>query len=402
MFDFIPRKLVMGNRNISNKIIPFEPDFLRPELSESILNQLPSINNNKRIKLRIRPVPTKKYPNKQSVYIDIFRSGKRDRRYLKLYLNLGSNTKRQDKETLKIAQETRDYWENQLYTDETGFKLPSKQSKAKFLPCFKEITDTKTGGTYKPYINTYKKLIKFTDKYYGGDVSFSRINKQFCLKFKDYLLEEVGQNTAHNYYSKLKVVLNLVIEKGYISENPARGIVIEKENSKKEFLTIKELRALNETECPDEQTKRAFLFTCFTGLRFSDVAALTFDEIQEGYLHFRQLKTNELDHLKLSKDALKIINLQKEEIGTEGKVFDLYGHDWTLKQIKKWVTAAEIKKKIGWHSGRHSFATMALSHGADLYTVSKLLGHKEIRSTQVYAKLVDKTKDRAIDKLPEL
>jgi len=95
--------------------------------------------------------------------------------------------------------------------------------------------------------------------------------------------------------------------------------------------------------------------------------------------------------------------LQQEGGRDQGKVFILpYHHTVSLEHIRNWIEKAKIRKHITWHCGRHTFATLALTYGNDLYTVSKLLGHKEIRSTQIYARLIDKKKDEAIDKLPRL
>jgi integrase len=176
--------------------------------------------------------------------------------------------------------------------------------------------------------------------------------------------------------------------------------MIPKTEVHKEFLTLPELKALKNTACENGQTKNAFLFSCFTGLRYRDIESLHFEDIREGYLHFRQQKTKGYERIKLSQNALEIISRQREINGGEGTVFRLLFSTTTQKHINQWVEDAGINKHITWHSGRHTFATLALTHDIDLYTVSKLLGHKEIKTTQIYAKLVDKKKDEAIDKLP--
>jgi integrase len=172
-----------------------------------------------------------------------------------------------------------------------------------------------------------------------------------------------------------------------INRNPATGIKISKTEVHKEFLTLPELQALKKT-------------ACLTGLRYRDIEALHFEDIKEGYLHFLQQKTKGYERIKLSQSALEIISRQREINGGEGQVFRLLYHTTTQQQINQWVSDAGIIKHITWHSGRHTFATLALTHDIDLYTVSKLLGHKEIKTTQIYAKLVDKKKDEAVDKLP--
>ena len=222
------------------------------------------------------------------------------------------------------------------------------------------------------------------------------------MDFKDFLLNKVSANTAHTYFARFKAVLNKAIEREIIDKNPARFIQIKKQDVEKEFLTAEEIKILIDTPSPNEQTKRAFLFSCFTGLRFSDIQKLTFNEIRDGYLHFRQEKTGDLQRLPLSANALEIIEKQKEGGMKEGNVFKLNIHDATRKQINKWVEISKINKHVTWHVGRHTFACMAIEHDIDIYTVRDLLGHKDLKNTQIYAKIIDKKKKEAIDKLPKI
>jgi integrase len=226
------------------------------------------------------------------------------------------------------------------------------------------------------------------------------VDKNFCIGFREYLLQKVSQNTAHTYFARLKAVLNQAVEREVINTNPSRFSQIKKTDVYKEFLTVDDLRKLKETPCYNQETKNAFLFSCYTGLRFSDIDSLRFKDIEGGYINFKQQKTKGYERIKLSKNAIAIINSQRERGKKEGKVFNLLYPTTTIVHIQKWVRDAGIKKHITWHSGRHTFATLALTHDIDLYTVSKLLGHKEIKTTQIYAKLIDKKKDEAVDKLP--
>jgi integrase len=382
----------------AKNILPIDQNFQKPNTAESILDDLPILNENKRIKIRARHIPTIESPNRHSLFLDISKDGKREKRYIRVYVDLKRNSKRMDKESVKIAITMRDKLEVDLFKDESNFRLTNRHGKSDFLAYFKLITDSKDGGSLKPYLNAYKQLKNFTN----DKVTFNDVNKQFCLKFRDYLLTKVSQNTAHTYFSRLKAVLNMAVEYEYIRTNPSSTITISKTDTKREFLNIDEIRKLQKTSFHNKQTTRAFLFSCYTGLRFSDIKSLTFDNIQGEYLVMRQQKTKGAERMKLSKNAKKIIQIQKKEQDPGGLVFDLFGHDYTLKQIKQWVQKAKIKKHITWHSGRHTFATLALTYDTDLYTVSKLLGHREIRSTQIYAKLIDKKKDEAIDNLPEI
>ena len=149
--------------------------------------------------------------------------------------------------------------------------------------------------------------------------------------------------------------------------------------------------------------KNAFLFSCFTGLRLSDIESLTTKQIQGGYLHFRQRKTGDMERIKLNPGSLKIIEAQiKTNPTSKSNIFYLPSRTHIKRPLRIWIKEAGIDKKITFHSARHTFATLCLTYDVDLYTVSKLLGHKDIQTTQIYAKLIDKKKDDAIDKLPSL
>ena len=152
--------------------------------------------------------------------MDLSRGGKRIKQSLKLYIDLGRNTKRKDKETLIKALELRDHHLNQLTQDEHNFKMPSKLGQSDFLKYFKKITDKQKAGSLKPYDNTYKYLQKFTK----GKIAFNSINKKFCNSFKEYLISNVSQNTAHTYFSRLKAVLNLAVEAEYIYNTTTKKI----------------------------------------------------------------------------------------------------------------------------------------------------------------------------------
>jgi site-specific recombinase XerD len=366
----------------------------KQELKKSYLNEeLRRLNHKKRIKIRIKNLKDRSF----SLYLDLFQNGKREYQFLKLYLSGKKTNHQSDQETLKLALEIRDKKELELFQNDHDFELSNYKRKANFIEYFNTLKNSKPEPA-KPWKNTYNYLKSFTD----NRLTFNEIDKKWCERFKEYLLKHISPNTAHTYFSILKAALNQAIKDDIIKENPARFIHVKKEDVEREFLTHDEIKTLIDTPCENEQTKRAFLFTCFTGLRFHDVKSLKYEDVQKGYLRFRQKKTRGIERIKLSENSLEIIELQLKRAKRTEKVFDLFSHDYTLKQIKRWVEKSEINKKISWHSGRHTFATMALTYGVDLYTVSKLLGYKEIRSTQIYAKLIDRKKDEAIDMLPKI
>jgi len=359
---------------------------------KSVLEELADSNVNKIIKIRARKLKSGDY----TLYLHMRYKGEQKYDYLRIYITNRKDRKAHDKEQIKLAESLRDKKELKLYQDDHEFELKNESGKANFVKYFDNLVKSKT-SSIKPWQNTYNHLLKFTN----GKLSFRDVDEVFCEKFKDYLLSKVNPNSAHTYFARLKASLYHAVKIKLIKNNPAQFIHVKKQEVEREFLTEREMVDLIKAPCKNEQTKRAFLFGCFTGLRFSDISKLTFDEIQDNKLVFRQSKTKGVERNKLNKNAMEIIHSQINDGINEGKLFNLQSHSNTQLHIKDWVEKAKIKKNITWHSGRHTHACMLLNNDVDLYTVSKLLGHREIKTTQLYAKLIDKKKDEAIDKLPE-
>ena len=170
------------------------------------------------------------------------------------------------------------------------------------------------------------------------------------------------------------------------------------------YLTIDEVRKLAQTPCRSEEVKTAFLFSCLTGLRRSDIAKLTWGEVhQQGEftrIIFRQKKTGGQEYLDITKQAAALMG---ERGADDERVFKWFNSPGSTNDIiRVWVANAGINKDITFHCGRHTFATMMLDLGADIYTVSKLLGHADISTTQIYAKVLDKKKQAAVAAIPDV
>jgi len=358
---------------------------------KSVLDELAASNVNKNIKIRARKLKNGNY----SLYLHKRYKSDQEYDYLRIYITNQKDKKSHDREKIKLAESLRDKKELKLYQDDHDFELKNESKKANFVKYFDNLVKSKK-SSIKPWQNTYKHLLKFTN----GKISFRDVDEVFCEKFKDYLLSKVNPNSAHTYFARLKASLYHAVKIKLIKRNPAQFIHVKKQEVEREFLTEKEMAKLIKAPCKNEQTKRAFLFGCFTGLRFSDISELTFDDIQDDKLVFRQSKTKGMERNKLNKNAMEIIQRQINDENVEGRLFNLQSHSNTQLHIKDWIEKAKIKKNITWHSGRHTHACMLLNNDVDLYTVSKLLGHREIKTTQIYAKLIDKKKDEAIDKLP--
>lgn len=180
-----------------------------------------------------------------------------------------------------------------------------------------------------------------------------------------------------------------------------------RKRTEREYLTMDEIRLLSQTHFYNEMLKRAFLFSCFCGLRHSDIAALTWENLRKDkagntQLHIIQQKTQEIISLPLSSEALKQLPERGKALDTERVFNGLISLGRTNEVLSRWGKDAGIQKHITFHTARHTHATMMITLGADIYTVSKLLGHTNIQTTQIYAKIVDESKSKAIALIPEI
>ncbi len=357
-----------------------------------------------KINISLRPLQS----GKQSIYLDYRIGKKRVREPLKLFLSGNKRKTPNDKETLELARKICSKREHEINTGQHGF-VSKKQQNADFVEYFSSVTDEETrkfesGEKTSRTYSTYQSALKHLEAFTGGRVQISAINEQWLENMRSYLLKKLpSQTTASTYFSKIRAVINKAYRNRLLNYNPVENVkTIAKKDSEKVFLVEDELKTLINTPCEKEGWKRAFIFCCFTGLRLGDMKSLTWDKIKEGNkLHFRQDKTDGFEYLKLHKNALDILELQKgPNIKGTDKVFNLDGEAHRNDYLRQWTTSAGINKHITFHSSRHTFATLLLTQGVDLYTVSKLLGHSDFKTTIIYAKIIDKVRDGAIDSLP--
>lgn len=209
----------------------------------------------------------------------------------------------------------------------------------------------------------------------------------------------LSQNSAATYFSIVKAGLHRAFIDEYLTVDIAAKVKgIPELKVKRETLTLEEAELLAQTPCKNEVLKRAFFFAILTGIRLCDIHELTWGEIQKtstGWrVDFTQRKTHVVDYLPINEQAYSLCGERREP---NQRVFErLTGSSWISRPLKKWIEASGIKKHITFHVARHTFATMMLTLGADIYTVSKLLGHTKVETTQIYAKIINKKKDDAV------
>jgi len=213
----------------------------------------------------------------------------------------------------------------------------------------------------------------------------------------------LSQNSAVSYFGKLKAALKQAFKDGYLTTDiNAKTEPVKQAETQRNVLTIEELNSLVKTECNNPLLKRAAIFSALTGLRFSDIKNLVWGKLEyiEGngyFIHFKQQKTKGVEVLPISEQAFGLLGERKEP---NDKVFEgLTYSAYENKHLYQWIGAAGIQKEITFHCFRHTFATLQLSKGTDIYTVSKMLGHRELKTTQIYAKIVDQTKREASNKI---
>lgn len=349
----------------------------------------------------------------QSVYLDIYRDGKRQYEFLKLYLipETSAAAKTQNKATMAAVNTIKSQRVIELTNSVAGLRNTSQRSKMLLLDwmqAYKESQEKKgVRGSGKLIGNTINVLRAFNEK-----AAMRDINRDFCLAFIDFLRNtHVGANgkrlsqfTCVSYFGCFRGALNAAVREDIIGENPINRLnpdeKIKMPESKREYLTIDEVKTLIETPCKREDIKSAFLFSCYCGLRISDVLALKWKNVdctgEQWHISIVMQKTRQPLYLPLSMQARKWMPEQNGATGEDSVFSTLPCEDTCNVQIKPWVREAGITKHVTYHVSRHTFATMMLTLGADLYTVCKLLGHTDVKTTQIYAKIINKKKDDAI------
>tara|TARA_R110000744_G_C19305328_1_gene556139 strand:- start:75 stop:1229 length:1155 start_codon:yes stop_codon:yes gene_type:complete len=343
----------------------------------------------------------------------------RDFEYLDLYLFPNPETleeRKQNKENLELADQIFTIRKAELYQGKYNIQN-DKKGKVGFLEFYEEKKEEryKSKGNY----DNWDAAQKHIEAYCPSHITLNDVDVNFIKGFKKYLetvavtksKKNLSQNTKHTYFNKFKACLNAAFEEGYLKENfmkKVKGFAMGE--STREYLTADELQKLASTHCKLPLLKRAFLFSALTGIRWSDVNKMKWSEVRDEGMDsenttifrivFQQKKTDGVEYLYISKQAREFLGDRKE---LDNRVFKglRYSAHMNL-QLLRWCMDAGINKHITFHSARHTNAVLLLENGADIYTVSKRLGHREIRTTAIYAKIIDKKMKEAANLIPKL
>ena len=348
------------------------------------------------VKLRQRKMPS----GNISLYLDIYLKGVRTYEYLHLYLSPDKKDKEKNRQTMMLAEAICAKRLVEVVNGEYGFAV---KEKVRLLDYAHRLAEAKRGSSRR----RFNALLSLLESHMGRNSTMllSDITPAWYLRFMGYIGRQgYAHNTVAVYAATMRYCINQAVREGLLSHNPIASIKgTGFEDTNRTYLTVDEVRKLASTPCVNEVTKRAFLFGCLTGLRHCDIRALTWGDVhdQDGYTRiiFRQLKTKGQEYLDISAQAASLMGPRQLD---EEPVFQLMHWSSVRKHLFEWAAIACISKHVTFHSSRHTFAVMMLTIGTDIYTVSKLLGHRELSTTQVYAHVLDKAKRDAVDSIPDI
>lgn len=352
-----------------------------------------------------------------SLYLDYCHDGRREREFLRLYLIPGNSpaVRSANANTMAAARAIKAQRIIDITARRAGLRVPARR-----LPLrdwINSVIESKRHKASASLLSLYALMRDRVEEFRPG-ASLADVDKEFCTGFIEFLRtarparggrKSLGANTRRVYFMYFSTALNEAVRAGLIDSNPVARLSaserIRPEKGSREFLTGDELRRLIATpvEPRDRPDISAFLFCCFCGLRHSDVGRLTWGDIcssasGEPQIRLLQKKTASEVVIPLSRNARRFLPPRAGAPDT-ARIFRLSSLSTAENRLRRWVEAAGIAKHVTFHVSRHTFATMMLTAGADLYTTSKLLGHADIQTTQIYARIVDRKKEEAVSML---
>lgn len=368
--------------------------------------------------------------NRKSLYLDFYpsishpKTGEPTRReFLRLYIQEKPKTyaeKEANKANLRLAESIRQKRFNEVNKPEIYSEYEKEQLKKKELgeQCFidyvQKLADKRENSNHSNWLSALNYLKEFAN----GQLRFIDLNERVLEDFKEFLITtkskrsdktKLAVNSAVSYFNKIKAALKQAYRDGFL-EKDLNSMVkpIKSAETRREYLTEDELRRLINTPCNNDLLKRAALFSALTGLRFADIEKMTWKELEYMpndkiyFLKFTQKKTKGVETLPISTQAYQFLEGSEDpkNMPQEEKVFDSLKYSaYQNRFIAQWIGAAGITKNITFHNFRHTFATLQLYKGTEIYTVSKMLGHKDLKTTQIYVKIIDEKKIEAAKKV---
>ena len=348
----------------------------------------------------------------RSLYLDIYVNGKRSYEFLKLYLIPETNpqAKVQNENTMRAANTIKLNRILEITNNKAGLKNTSIRAKMllkDWMETFRQAQEQKGVKDQKLIHNTVHALTA-----YNINVAMRDVNRDYIIGLTNFLRNDyrsprgkkLKDYSVINYLGCLRNALNMAVREDVIADNPIMKLSaqdkVKAPESQREYLTVEEVQQLEATDSPYPHIKQAFLFACYTGLRCSDVRSITWGKIvkdgEKYRLHTVMFKTRRPFYIPLSKKAMQWMPERGDKTDDELIFENIPVQVNTKLYLQPWLDKAGITKPITFHCSRHTFGTMMLTLGADIYTTSKLMGHTKVEVTQIYAKIINKKKDDAV------
>lgn len=356
------------------------------------------------MKVKIRQKKLK--AGRMSLYLDLYWNGRRWKEFLGIYLEKPTSIAVQKANALKMQTAMCACKERMMSLQKQEVKtLCDAFLLVDFLEFFDDFVSTYSRKDIKVVAAVSGYLKRFVSE---ADMRSQVLDKNFCESFLSYLSGFLHGNTPVGYFKKFKMCLTSCVDKGLLLKNPADGIrLTTSEEITKDILDCNEIQMLADTPIPNDEVKRAFLFACYTGLRWCDVEALQYKSVdfRRNMLVICQRKvmshsSKAVLHLNLNKTAMNLLRLHTGL--PDDKVFGLPSYSYARRLLIDWACRAGLQKHITFHCARHSFVTNIMLGGANIKTASVLAGHSTIRHTEKYVHIVDEVKQKAVDSLPDL
>lgn len=260
-----------------------------------------------------------------------------------------------------------------------------------------------TKSTYTKFETVRKKIELFMKKEYRvKDILIVDLKNRFVVDFEHYLRvhDKIGINTCTKYIRSLKKIMNLCVDNEWLPKSPFSNFKCHTMNPIREVLVKEELQEIESKEIDEErlaEVRDIFLFCCYTGLAFIDVYQLTVNDITLGidgkkWIYTNRQKTGNQSNVPLLPQALRILEKYNDHPVREitGKLFPVKSNQKMNAYLKEIGAICNLQKKLTMHLARHTFATtVTLSNGVPIETVSKMLGHNKLATTQIYAKVLE-------------
>lgn len=337
-----------------------------------------------------------------SIVLETYVGGVRRYKFLKeckLVKPLSPKDRLDNKEKLKLAEKIKTTIQLQIQSEEYDIEQTSK-SKVDFVEYFNSFLESYNKKDKRVMIACFNKFKEFLKEENIKSLPANKLSESLIIDFKEFLESKLNGESPVNYFKKFKIVLKKATRDKILKFNPANDVTISRNESiKKDILNFDEIQLLANSQCGNAEVKRAFLFSCFTGLRFCDIIKLKVENINNDILIIKQQKTQKTVTINLNENAKEILNFS---VAQSGLIFNLPSHTACLKNLRTWTKKANINKKVTWHVARHSFGTNLVFYGSDLNSASALLGHSSFTYTQKYVRVVESLKEKAVNNLPTI